>query len=443
MDKKVLLALIEQKKFKAIHEVLSVYNPVDLALLLSELDNEHLVIAFRILEKEQAAEVFSQMDNDVRQTLLESFTNQEVKSLLNAMFTDDAVDFLSDMPANVVTQLLDGIDGDTRRDINHLLQYSEDSAGSIMTVEFIEFSPKMTVAQALQKIRTIGIDSETVYTCYVVEKHKLLGIVTAKDLLVSSDDTLVGDLMIESYISVHTGDDREEAANLFRKYGLIAIPVLDSEDCIVGIITFDDAIDVLTEETTEDIHKMAAMAASDAPYLKTSVFKHARNRIVWLLVLMFSATITGTIISRYENAFTLIPMLVSFIPMLMDTGGNCGSQSSTLIIRGLAVDELHFSDTLRILWKEFRVSLIVSVVLAIANGGRIYLMYRDFSLALVVSLSLAATVVAAKLIGCMLPILAKKCRVDPAIMASPIITTIVDTFSIVIYFNIATAVFKL
>ncbi|MEG0597400.1 MAG: magnesium transporter [Oscillospiraceae bacterium] len=443
MDKKVLLALIEQKKFKAIHEVLSVYNPVDLALLLSELDNEHLVIAFRILEKEQAAEVFSQMDNDVRQTLLESFTNQEVKSLLNAMFTDDAVDFLSDMPANVVTQLLDGIDGDTRRDINHLLQYSEDSAGSIMTVEFIEFSPKMTVAQALQKIRTIGIDSETVYTCYVVEKHKLLGIVTAKDLLVSSDDTLVGDLMIESYISVHTGDDREDAANLFRKYGLIAIPVLDSEDCIVGIITFDDAIDVLTEETTEDIHKMAAMAASDAPYLKTSVFKHARNRIVWLLVLMFSATITGTIISQYENAFTLIPMLVSFIPMLMDTGGNCGSQSSTLIIRGLAVDELHFSDTLRILWKEFRVSLIVSVVLAIANGGRIYLMYRDFSLALVVSLSLAATVVAAKLIGCMLPILAKKCRVDPAIMASPIITTIVDTFSIVIYFNIATAVFKL
>ncbi|MEG2988747.1 MAG: magnesium transporter [Oscillospiraceae bacterium] len=443
MDKKVLLTLIEQKKFKAIHEVLSVYNPVDLALLLSELDNEHLVIAFRILEKEQAAEVFSQMDNDVRQTLLESFTNQEVKSLLNAMFTDDAVDFLSDMPANVVTQLLDGIDGDTRRDINHLLQYSEDSAGSIMTVEFIEFSPKMTVAQALQKIRTIGIDSETVYTCYVVEKHKLLGIVTAKDLLVSSDDTLVGDLMIESYISVHTGDDREDAANLFRKYGLIAIPVLDSEDCIVGIITFDDAIDVLTEETTEDIHKMAAMAASDAPYLKTSVFKHARNRIVWLLVLMFSATITGTIISQYENAFTLIPMLVSFIPMLMDTGGNCGSQSSTLIIRGLAVDELHFSDTLRILWKEFRVSLIVSVVLAIANGGRIYLMYRDFSLALVVSLSLAATVVAAKLIGCMLPILAKKCRVDPAIMASPIITTIVDTFSIVIYFNIATAVFKL
>ncbi|MEG2138287.1 MAG: magnesium transporter [Oscillospiraceae bacterium] len=443
MDKKVLLTLIEQKKFKAIHEVLSVYNPVDLALLLSELDNEHLVIAFRILEKEQAAEVFSQMDNDVRQTLLESFTNQEVKSLLNAMFTDDAVDFLSDMPANVVTQLLDGIDGDTRRDINHLLQYSEDSAGSIMTVEFIELSPQMAVHEALDKIRTIGIDSETVYTCYMVEKHKLLGIVTAKDLLVSSDDTLVGDLMIESYISVHTGDDREEAANLFRKYGLIAIPVLDSENCIVGIITFDDAIDVLTEETTEDIHKMAAMAASDAPYLKTSVFKHARNRIVWLLVLMFSATITGTIISQYENAFTLIPMLVSFIPMLMDTGGNCGSQSSTLIIRGLAVDELHFSDTLRILWKEFRVSLIVSVVLAIANGGRIYLMYRDFSLALVVSLSLAATVVAAKLIGCMLPILAKKCRVDPAIMASPIITTIVDTFSIVIYFNIATAVFKL
>lgn len=443
MEKQVLLALLEGKKFKSIHEVLSVYNPVDLAALLSELDRENLVLAFRILEKEQAAEVFSQMDNDIRQTLLQSFTDQEVQSLLNEMFTDDAVDFLGDMPANVVTQLLDGLDSDARADINLLLQYPEDSAGSIMTVEFIEFSRTMTVAQALQKIRTIGIDSETVYTCYVVEKHRLLGIVTAKDLLISEDSTPVGDLMIESYISVKTGDDREGAANLFRKYGLIAIPVLDSEGCIVGIITFDDAIDVLTEETTEDIHKMAAMAASDAPYLKTSVFRHARNRIPWLLVLMFSATLTGTIIANYESAFALVPLLVAFIPMLMDTGGNCGSQSSTLIIRGLAVDELHFHDTLRILWKEFRVSLIVSVVLAVANGLRIWLMYRDFSLAMLVSLSLAATVITAKLVGCMLPILAKKCHVDPAIMASPIITTIVDTFSIIIYFNIATLIFGL
>ncbi|MEG2022336.1 MAG: magnesium transporter, partial [Oscillospiraceae bacterium] len=432
------LTLLEEKKFKSIHDVLSKYNPVDLATLLSELDDENLVLAFRMIEKEKAAEVFSYMENDVRQSMINTFTNQEVKSLLDAMSADDAVDFLEDMPANVVTRLLENISKETRADINHLLQYSEDSAGSIMTVEFIELSPQMAVHEALDKIRTIGIDSETVYTCYMVEKHKLLGIVTAKDLLINSPDTKISTLATEDIITVKTSDDREYAANLFRKYGLIAIPVVDSEGCIVGIITFDDAMDVLTEETTEDIHKMAAIAASDEAYLKTSVFKHARNRILWLLILMFSATLTGAVITRYESAFAVIPLLVSFIPMLMDTGGNAGSQSSTLIIRGLAVDELHFSDTLRILWKEFRVALIVSVALAAANGMRILIMYHDAKLALVVAISLLATVIAAKLVGCMLPILAKKCHVDPAIMASPLITTIVDTFSIIIYFNVAT-----
>ncbi|MEG0273445.1 MAG: magnesium transporter [Hydrogenoanaerobacterium sp.] len=443
MDKKVLVKLLEEKKFKSIHEVLSIYNSVDLAALLSELDSDNLAIAFRLIKKEKAAEVFSYMENDIRQELIRTFSKQEVYSLFDAMFADDAVDFLSDMPANVVTQLLESIDKESRADINHLLQYSDDSAGSIMTVEFIELNLKLTVKEALEKIRTIGIDSETVYTCYVTQKRKLLGIVTAKDLLISDGDTAISSLMNKSFISVRTNDDREYAANMFRKYGLIAIPVVDSEGCIVGIITFDDAMDVLTEETTEDIHKMAAIAASDEAYLKTSVLKHAKNRIVWLLVLMFSATLTGAIISRYQDAFTLMPILVSFIPMLMDTGGNCGSQSSTLIIRGLAVDELHFSDTLRILWKEFRVSIVVSIVLAIANGLRIMLIYKDPRLALVISLSLIATIVAAKLVGCMLPILAKKCHVDPAIMASPLITTIVDTFSIIIYFNIATMVFKL
>ncbi|MEF9975480.1 MAG: magnesium transporter [Oscillospiraceae bacterium] len=443
MTKNVLLTLLEEKKFKSIHDVLSKYNPVDLATLLSELDDENLVLAFRMIEKEKAAEVFSYMENDVRQSMINTFTNQEVKSLLDAMSADDAVDFLEDMPANVVTRLLENISKETRADINHLLQYSEDSAGSIMTVEFIELSPQMAVHEALDKIRTIGIDSETVYTCYMVEKHKLLGIVTAKDLLINSPDTKISTLATEDIITVKTSDDREYAANLFRKYGLIAIPVVDSEGCIVGIITFDDAMDVLTEETTEDIHKMAAIAASDEAYLKTSVFKHARNRILWLLILMFSATLTGAVITRYESAFAVIPLLVSFIPMLMDTGGNAGSQSSTLIIRGLAVDELHFSDTLRILWKEFRVALIVSVALAAANGMRILIMYHDAKLALVVAISLLATVIAAKLVGCMLPILAKKCHVDPAIMASPLITTIVDTFSIIIYFNVATVVFGL
>lgn len=440
MNKRTLLTLLEEKEFRKIHLALSECNPVDLAELLSELDEDNLVVAFRTIEKEKAAEAFSFMDNDVRQSLVGAFSNQEVKNLLNEMFTDDAVDFLSDLPANVITQLLENIDKTSRADINKLLQYSDDSAGSIMTVEFIELGYEYTVAKALEKIRRVGINSETVYTCYVVDKHKLLGIVTAKDLLISDGDVKIKTLMTENILSIKTSDNREYAANLFRKYGLIAIPVLDVEGFIVGIITFDDAMDVLTEETTEDIHKMAAITASDESYLKTSVFEHAKHRIIWLLVLMFSATITGAIISKYENAFTLIPILVSFIPMLMDTGGNCGAQSSTLIIRGLAVDELHFSDTWAIFWKEFRVSLVVSAVLAFANGIRILLIYRDAPLALVVSLSLVATIIVAKVVGCMLPIIAQKCKVDPAIMASPIITTIVDTFSIIIYFNFATII---
>lgn len=443
MNTNVLLSLVEEKKFKSIHEVLSVYHPADLAALLSELDSKNLVLVFRLIEKEKAAEVFSYMENDVQQTLLAAFSQQEIQGLLNDMFADDAVDFLSDMPANVVTQLLETIDKESRTEINHLLQYSEDSAGSIMTVEFVELRPEFTVWESLEKIRTVGINSETVYTCYVTERHKLLGIVTAKDLLISDGATSIGDLMTANFISIKTGDDREDAAKLFRKYGLMAIPVVDSEGCIVGIITFDDAMDVLTEETTEDIHRMAAISASDESYLKTSVLRHAWHRIPWLLILMFSAAITGAIISRYENAFAVVPLLVSFIPMLMDTGGNCGSQSSTLIIRGMAVDELHFSDALKILWKEFRVSLLVSMVLAAANGLRILVTYHDARLALVISISLVGTVVLAKVIGSMLPIFAKQCHVDPAIMASPLITTIVDTFSIIVYFNVATVVFKL
>lgn len=443
MTKKILLTLLEENKLKLIHEELSKYNPVDLANLLSKLDEEKLVIVFRILDKEKAAEVFSYMENDLRQTLIKTLSNQDIKTIFDSMYADDAVDFLSDMPANVVTQLLENVDIETRADINYLLQYSEDSAGSIMTVEFIELHPTMTVRQALDKIRKVGIDSETVYTCYVVEKHKLLGIVSAKDLMIHDSDTLIKNLMKDTYVSIQTTDDRETAANLFRKYGLLAIPVVDSEGCIVGIVTFDDAIDVLTDETTEDMQKMAAMMANDEPYLKTSVWKHAKHRIMWLLILMFSATITGSIIGKYENAFAVIPLLVSFIPMLMDTGGNCGSQSSTLIIRGLAVDELQFSDAFKIIWKEFRVSLVVGITLAIANGLRILLIYQDLKLALVVSLSLIGTIVIAKVVGGILPILAKKCKLDPAIMAAPIITTIVDTFSIIIYFNIATLIFKL
>lgn len=442
MTKNELLSVLEQKKFKALQEVLSCYNPVDIANLLSELDNEQLVLVFRMIKKDKAAEVFSYMDNDLRQVLIKTLAKHEVTSLIDSMFADDAADLLGDMPANVVTQLLENVDKETRADINHLLKYPEDSAGSIMTVEFIELSTDMTVRQALDKIRRVGIDSETVYTCYVVEKHKLLGIVSAKDLMLSSDDTRISEIMKDNFISIKTTDDKEEAAKLFRKYGLIAIPTVDSEGYIVGIVTFDDAIDVLTEEDTEDMQKMAAMEASDEPYLKTSVWQHAKHRIPWLLILMLSATITGTIITNYENAFEALPLLVAFIPMLMDTGGNCGSQSSTLIIRGLAVDEIHFSDTFKIIWKEFRVAIIVSIVLALTNGVKILLFYKDMQLAMLVSLSLIGTIIISKMVGCLLPIGAKFCRLDPAIMAAPIITTIVDTFSIIIYFNIATLMFN-
>lgn len=352
MAKNILLELLTDKKYLELKKVLSEYNSVDLAELLLDMEDKDLAFVFRMIDKDKAAEVFSYMDDDQRQVLLQSFTSQEIRLILDAMYTDDAVDLLEDMPANVVNHLLDQVSQDTRADINRLLKYPEDSAGSIMTVEYIDVTLQMTVQQTLDKIRTIGIHSETVYTCYVVEKRKLCGIVTAEALLTNDGDTQVKELMEENYIFIRTTDDREDAAKLFRKYDLIAIPVLDQEGYIVGIVTFDDAIDVLTEETTEDIHKMAAIASSEESYLKTSVLEHARHRILWLLILMFSATITGAIITKYENAFTAIPLLVSFIPMLMDTGGNCGSQSSTLIIRGLAVDELHFSDFLRYFGKN-------------------------------------------------------------------------------------------
>ena len=443
MTKEILLSLLNEKKYKSIHDVLSKYNPVDIANLLSELEMKDLAPVFRMIEKDKAAEVFSYMENEQQEHLLNSFNDQEIQHILDSMYTDDVVDFLEDMPANVVKPLLERIDSETRAEINKILKYGEDSVGSIMTTEFVELYPDMTIKDALARIKKVGIESETIYTCYVIERRKLIGVVSAKKLLTSDDDVLIRDIMHEEFVFSRTTDDREDAAKLFRKYGFIALPVLDSEGLIVGIVTFDDAIDVLTEETTEDMQKMAAMVANDESYLKTSVFTHAKNRIVWLLILMLSASVTGMIISKYENAFAVVPLLVSFIPMLMDTGGNCGSQSATLIIRGLAVDELHFSDFWKIIWKEFRVSLLVSIVLSIANTIRIYIMYKDLALSIVVGISIICTVIVAKMVGCTLPILAKKLKMDPAIMAAPLITTIVDTCSIVIYFKIATILFHI
>ncbi|RHR28212.1 magnesium transporter [Clostridium sp. AF19-22AC] len=443
MDKNIFVELLIQHQFKAVRSILDVMNEVDIASLLSELDDKELALAFRLISKDKAAEVFANMNNSMQTYLVEMFTEKELRELLDDLYMDDTVDLLEELPANLVTRILDTVSQSERNMINLLLNYPDDSAGSIMTTEYVGLRQSMTVDESMAHIKRTGIHKETIYTCYVTDKRKLIGIVTAKELMTSDDNAVISDLMETEIISVSTHTDKEEVAQLFRKYDLLAIPVLDAEGLMVGIVTFDDAMDVMVEEATEDITKMAAMSPSEQSYFETSVFSHAKHRIAWLLVLMFSATLTGTIITKYEDAFAAIPLLVSFIPMLMDTGGNCGSQSSTLIIRGIALNEIQFRDIFRVMFKEFRVSIIVGVVLALANGVRILIMYHDVSLALVIGLSLSVTIVISKLIGCMLPLLAKKVNLDPAIMAAPLITTMVDTCSILVYFNIATHVFAL
>lgn len=443
MDKNIFVELLIQHQFKAVRSILDVMNEVDIASLLSELDDKELALAFRLISKDKAAEVFANMNNSMQTYLVEMFTEKELRELLDDLYMDDTVDLLEELPANLVTRILDTVSQSERNMINLLLNYPDDSAGSIMTTEYVGLRQSMTVEESMAHIKRTGIHKETIYTCYVTDKRKLIGIVTAKELMTSDDNAVISDLMETEIISVSTHTDKEEVAQLFRKYDLLAIPVLDAEGLMVGIVTFDDAMDVMVEEATEDITKMAAMSPSEQSYFETSVFSHAKHRIAWLLVLMFSATLTGTIITKYEDAFAAIPLLVSFIPMLMDTGGNCGSQSSTLIIRGIALNEIQFRDIFRVMFKEFRVSIIVGVVLALANGVRILIMYHDMSLALVIGLSLSVTIVISKLIGCMLPLLAKKVNLDPAIMAAPLITTMVDTCSILVYFNIATHVFAL
>lgn len=443
MKKELFMELLTKRAFKALRTILDVMNTVDIASLLSELDDKAMAQAFRLIPKDKAAEVFANMSNSMQSYLISIFTENELKDILNDMFLDDTVDLLEDLPANVVTRILETVEPQRRTQINLLLNYPEGTAGSIMTTEYVDLRKWMTVRQAMAHIQQVGIHKETIYTCYVLESRRLLGIVTAKDLMTAADDVQIDTLMETEIISVHTHEDREDAVYLFKKYGLLALPVLDNEDCMVGIVTVDDAMEVMVDEATEDITIMAAMNPSEKPYFETSVFQHARNRILWLLILMLSATITGTIITRYENAFAVIPMLVAFIPMLMDTGGNCGSQSSTLIIRGIALGEIRFRDLFKVVFKEFRVSLLVGSALALANGLRIWLMYRDFKLALVIGISLTATIILAKLIGCVLPLFAKKIRLDPAIMAAPLITTLVDTCSILIYFKVATVLFHL
>ena len=438
MDKNIFVELLTQHHFKAVRNILDVMNEVDIASLLSDLDDKELALAFRLIPKDKAAEAFANMNNSMQSYLVEMFTEKELKELLDDLYMDDTVDMLEELPANLVTRILNTVSQSDRNMINLLLDYPDDSAGSIMTTEYVGLRRHMSVSEAMTHIKRTGIHKETIYTCYVMDRRKLVGIVTAKDLMTAEDYVAIEDLMETEIISVNTHTDKEEVAELFRKYDLIALPVLDADNFMVGIVTFDDAMDVMVEEATEDITKMAAMSPGESSYFETSAFVHAKRRIGWLLILLFSSTFTGTIITKYENAFAAIPLLVSFIPMLMDTGGNCGSQSSTLIIRGIALDEIHFKDIFKVMFKEFKVSFMVGVVLAAANGVRILIMYHNATMALVIGLSLMVTIIISKLIGCILPLLAKKVNLDPAIMASPLITTLVDICSLLVYFNIAT-----
>ena len=441
MELEEIKELLEQKKFNELKNKLKEMKSADMSALLDELDKESVIKVFRILSKEKAGMTFSYMESDRREKLIQDLTDAELKSVMDELFMDDTVDLIEEMPSNIVPKILKAVSKADRKVINELLKYPEDSAGSMMTTEFIDLKEDMTVEDALQRIRDIGTDSETIHTCYVLNSNRVLqGIINIKDILLADKNTVIKDIMETNIISVNTTDDQEDVAKKFDKYDFYALPVVDTENRLVGIITVDDAINVLREEISEDFEKMAAIQPNEEGYFETSVFKHAKNRILWLLILMLSSAITGGIITEYENAFAAVPLLVAFIPMIMGTGGNCGSQSSTLIIRGLATDEIELKDIFKALWKEFRVSIIVGITLAIVNGIRIMIQYDDLQLAIVIGLTLIATVALSKALGCLLPMLAKKLKLDPAIMATPLITTLVDIFSILVYFQIATAI---
>lgn len=439
VDTEELLKMAEEKKYRQLKSALLELNEVDIASFIEELDSERTVIVFRMLPKALATDVFAELPVEKQTHIINSITDKELSEIVEELYVDDAVDMLEELPATVVRRVLKNTTPDTRKLINQFLKYPENSAGSIMTAEYVGLKKHMTVEQSFAYIRHHGVDSETIYTCYVMdEKRQLEGVVTVKDLLMNPYETRVEEIMDTHVIKVVTSEDQEEVVEMMNKYDLLSIPVVDSEDRLVGIITVDDVMDVMEEEATEDFEKMAAMLPSEKPYLKTSVFQLAKNRIPWLLILMLSSTITGGILVKYENAFSAIPLLVSFIPMLMDTGGNCGSQSSTMIIRGMAVGEIEPSDILKVLWKEIRVGMMVGVVLAIVNFVRLMIQYPgNTMICLTVVLSVFCTVVVAKSIGCSLPVGAKALKLDPAIMASPMITTIVDAVSLMVYFNLA------
>ena len=437
-----ILALLAEKKYSELKNLLSEMNEADIAAVLKELPQEKLPLLYRILPKELAAEVFVNMDSDAQEFLIRAFSDNELREVLDELYVDDAVDIIEEMPATVVKRILMHTDPEVRKSINEILQYPEDSAGSIMTIEYVDLKKYMTVEDAFTRIRRTGVDKETIYICYVTdENRKLLGIVTVKDLLLSEKNAKIFEIMDTNIISANTLEDKEIVAEKFRKYDLLALPVVDQENRLVGIVTIDDAMDVLQDENTEDIEKMAAITPTDKPYLKMSVFETWKKRFPWLLLLMVSATFTGKIITHFEDALQSYVVLTAFIPMLMDTGGNCGGQSSVTIIRGLSLGDITFRDTFRVIWKEFRVAFLCGVTLALVNFGKMLLIDRvGVMVAAVVCVTMVLTIILAKFIGCTLPILAKRLHFDPAVMASPFITTIVDALSLLIYFRVASMI---
>ena len=450
---KALLKMLDEKKYASLRDILVTMNPSDVAGLFDGLEEKQIPVMFRLLPKEQAAETFVEMEPEAQQLLIQGFSDNELREVLDELYVDDAADLVEEMPANVVRRILTQADPEMRSSINQILRYPENSAGALMTMEYVSLRPDMTVEESILRIRRQGVDKETIYTCYVLSADRTLqGIVTVKDLLLAeSDDTEIKEIMTENVISVTTQDDQEEVAKMFSKYNFLALPVVDTEKRMVGIVTFDDAMDVMEEEATEDMEIMAAMTPSEKSYLKSTPFDLYKHRIPWLMLLMVSATFTGMIISSFESALALLPALTAFIPMLMDTGGNCGSQSSVTVIRALSLDELELSDVFAVLWKEVRTAVLCGISLAAVCFLKVLLVDRllmhnesiSLSVDLVICLALGVTVVMAKMVGCTLPLLAKRLGFDPAVMASPFITTIVDALSLLVYFLFAKTILGL
>lgn len=440
--------LTEEKKYASLRDLMQTLYPADIATILSDMPEKLMPAIFRLLPKDLAAETFVEMESDVKEALIRSFSDTELKAVIDEMYMDDAVDLIEEMPANMVRRILAQADVDTRKQINEILKYKDDSAGSVMTTEFVALTPQMTAADAIGVIRETGVDKETINTCYVLDdKYHLLGTVTIRTLILARPNETCESLMTGNAVSVATQDDQETAVQTMSKYNFTSLPVVDAENRMVGIITVDDALDIMEEEASEDIAKMAAITPSDKPYLRTSVLDIWKNRIPWLLLLMVSGTFTGIVISRFEDALALVTVLTAYIPMMMDTGGNSGSQASVTIIRGLSLNELEFGDIFRVMWKEFRVSILCGAALSLVNFGKLMLIDRRFintdltvPIAATICLAMFCTVVIAKLVGCTLPMLAKKARLDPAVMASPFITTIVDVLSLLVLFGLASAI---